>query len=543
MTRVTDPADDRFDRLVDQATHREDGFDDFGDEPRGTGLDRWWGRQLSQSFTKRLWDWGGPIAVTLLAAALRLWHLGVPGSLVFDETYYVKDAWTLSHLGYEGAWVSNADKLFPANVFTLFTAKPEFVAHPPLGKWLIALGEHLTGIEVSAGWRLSSALVGILAVVLVMLIAKRLFHGSTVLACIAGLLMAVDGSAIVMSRVSLLDNFVMFFALLGVGAVILDRDWRNRRMSRLHGPVMWRPWLLTAGIMFGLCAGVKWSGFYFLAVFGVYSVLTDWNAYRKAGYLGANEGTAQAIVNFLTLVPIAIATYVACWSGWLFTSGGWDRHWVESNVAHNAWRGLLSWVPYWAQNLWHYNTELYNYSINLHARHPYQSNPLGWTLMLRPTSMYYHGTPAGQGGCTAAQFGCSTAITDLGNPLIWWAGTVAILGLIYVLIRHRDWRAGLLLTAIGAGWLPWVILYSGRTIFTFYAIAFEPYLILGVVYFIAKVLGSATDSTYRRTRGIIAVSAYLVLVLAASAFFWPIWSGVQTSYEFWHAHMWLRSWI
>ncbi|WP_425553315.1 dolichyl-phosphate-mannose--protein mannosyltransferase [Gryllotalpicola koreensis] len=558
MTRVTshDPADE-FDEIVDAPVEPDEP------EPTGTRLDRWWARRLASPLNKRLWDWGGPIAVTLLAAALRLWHLGIPHVLVFDETYYVKDAWTLSHLGYEGSWVSNPDKAFNAGNASGWSPDPEFVAHPPLGKWIIALGEHLLGIDSSVGWRLSNAIVGILAVVLIILIAKKLFHGSTLLGCVAGLLMAVDGSAIVMSRVALLDNMVMFFALLGVGAVLLDRGYRDRRIPRLSGqrpfeaagsarrkapkrlpgPVLWRPWLLAAGLAFGLCSGVKWSGFYFLAVFGVYAVLSDLIAYRKAGFLGGVEAAAQTVVSFVTMVPIAIAAYIAAWSGWLFTDGGWDRHWVEQNPAQHAWHGLLSWVPYWAQNLWHYNTELYGYSINLHATHPYQSNPLWWTLMLRPTSMYYNPVSDGQNGCTAAQFGCAQAITDLGNPFIWWAGTLALLGLIYVLIRYRDWRAGLLLTAVGAGWLPWVILYHGRTIFTFYAIAFEPYLILGIVYFAAKALGRATDSTYRRTRGIVGVAAYLLIVLAASAFFWPIWSGVQTSYEFWRAHMWLRSWI
>jgi len=259
--------------------------------------------------------------------------------------------------------------------------------------------------------------------------------------------------------------------------------------------------------------------------------------------LRTTEGVTQAIVTFVTMVPIAFAAYVMAWIGWLTTAGGWDRHWVESNPARNAWHGLLAWVPYWAQNLWHYNTELYEYSINLHVRHPYQSNPLGWTLMLRPTSMYYVGSSTGQNGCTVGGNGCSSAITDLGNPLIWWGASLALLGLIYVFARYRDWRAGLLLTAVGAGWLPWVVLYHGRTIFTFYAIAFEPYLILGLVYFIAVTLGKATDSTYRRTRGIIAVASYLVLVCAASVFFWPIWTGEQISYAYWHAHMWLRSWI
>ena len=34
-------------------------------------------------------------------AILRLWNLGHPHAFIFDETYYVKDAWTLWQLGYE----------------------------------------------------------------------------------------------------------------------------------------------------------------------------------------------------------------------------------------------------------------------------------------------------------------------------------------------------------------------------------------------------------------------------------------------------------
>ncbi|WP_245556860.1 dolichyl-phosphate-mannose--protein mannosyltransferase [Gryllotalpicola ginsengisoli] len=488
---------------------------------------------------RRLWDWGAPAGVVVIAALLRLVGLGSIHQLIFDETYYVKDAWTLSQLGYEGSWGSGADSSFNQGITETWTRAAEFVAHPPLGKWLIALGEHLFGITDAFGWRFSTAVAGVLAVVLVMLIAKRLFHGSTLLAVISGLLMAIDGNAIVLSRVALLDNFVMLFALAGVGAVLLDRDWRDRRAAR--GMVLWRPWLLVAGLLFGLDAGIKWSGFYFLAVFGVYVVLCDVMAYRRkwrepgAGHPFTVLG--QGVVNFVQLVPIALAAYLATWTGWLVTDGGWDRHWVESDPKLNAWHGALSWVPYWVQNLWHYHTELYNYSINLHATHPYQSNPLGWILMLRPTSMYYVGTQDGQDGCTASG-GCSAAITELGNPFIWWAMALALLWLIWLFARYRDRRAGLLLAGVGAGWLPWVILYHGRTIFTFYSIAFEPYLILGLTLALGQIL-----RRWRGARGIAVVGGFLLLACAATVFFLPIWTGIQTSYAYWHAHMWLDSWI
>ena len=167
--------------------------------------------------------------------------------------------------------------------------------------------------------------------------------------------------------------------------------------------------------------------------------------------------------------------YVGTWTGWIVTKGGYYRNWAEST--HLEWKGALAWVPLWFQNLWHYQTEMYNYSINLHVSHPYQSNPLTWLFMIRPTSMYYVGSNAGQNGCTANA--CSAAITSLGNPLIWWAAAAAVFYLVYRLARYRDWRIGLILTGLAAGYLPWM-LYIDRTIFQFYAIAFEPYLILAL---------------------------------------------------------------
>ena len=121
---------------------------------------------LSTPARQRAWDWGGPLAVTVLAAVLRLWNLGSPHSLVFDETYYVKDAWTrCMHLGYE----AQPGRRTPTRRSTPATStssppSASFVVHPPLGKWMIALGLAVFGAEIqrrladqrprsSASWR------------------------------------------------------------------------------------------------------------------------------------------------------------------------------------------------------------------------------------------------------------------------------------------------------------------------------------------------------------------------------------------------------
>ena len=71
-----------------------------------------------------LWYWGGPILVTLIAAVLRFWNLGHPQALVFDETYYVKDGWTLLHYGYESSWPEDADADFEAGDTDIFLDEP-----------------------------------------------------------------------------------------------------------------------------------------------------------------------------------------------------------------------------------------------------------------------------------------------------------------------------------------------------------------------------------------------------------------------------------
>ena len=487
----------------------------------------------------------------LLAAILRLWNLGNPSTLVFDETFYVKDAWTLFNNGYESSWPENADPQFASGDTNIFTTDPSFVVHPPLGKWLIALGMAAFGAENSWSWRIVTAVVGILAVGLIMVIANKLFS-SVLLATIAGFLMAIDGHAIVMSRIALLDNYVMFFALLGFGAILMDRAWHASRLAAwlaesreqgndpTWGPTLWwRPWLLAAGLAFGLTSSVKWSGLYFLAAFGVYVVVVDALARRRAGvpfWLSAAL-LKQAPANFLLMVPIALVTFVVSWTGWFVTSGGYYRNWADSDGA--AWTGALAWVPHSVQSFWHYQAAAYTYHVGLASPHPYQANPLTWLLMIRPTSMYYVGSKQGENGCMSTT--CSEAITSIGNPIIWWAATAAILYLVYRLARYREWRVGLILMGMVAGYLPW-LMYLHRTVFQFYTIAFEPYLLLGLTFVIGLILGKPTDDDDRRRVGRRLVVIFLVVATVVSAFFYPLWTGMQTPFWFWQLHIWLPSW-
>jgi dolichyl-phosphate-mannose-protein mannosyltransferase len=515
-------------------------------------IDRWWARMLRTPGRARAWYWGGPLAVTLLAAVLRLWNLGHPRFLVFDETFYVKDAWSLAHLGYEGGWPAGADARFARGDVDIFTTVASYVVHPPLGKWLISLGELVFGGANSTGWRISSALVGIAAVFIIAMVARRL-TGSTLLATIAGGLMAIDGHAIVMSRVGLLDNFVMFFALLGFWAILLDRGqsaarlalWIARRTehgrSTDWGPALWwRPWLIAAALAFGLCTAVKWNGLYFLAGLAVYTLIVDAVARRRAGITFWASGTVfkQGPTSLLLTVPTALAAYLASWTGWFITPGGYYRDWAD--LQGNALTGTFAWIPHALQSLWHFHVQVYNFHLGEHAFHAYSANPLTWLLMIRPTSMYYLASSAGQNGCGATQ--CAEAITSIANPLIWWAAVAAAFSLLYRLVRRREWQVGLVLAGLAVGYLPW-LLYTNRTVFQFYTIAFEPYLILALTLAIGLILGKSTDAAWRRLSGIRLVTVFLAFAVLLSVFWYPLWTATQVPVWFMNLHYWMPSWI
>ena len=112
------------------------------------------------------WGWLAPTLIVLLAGVLRFYNLAHPNAIVFDETYYAKDAYSYLHYGYEVSWSSGVDHAFASGDFSgILPNSPEYVVHPPLGKWMIAWGMAIFG-ENAFGWRVSAAITGTLAVAL-----------------------------------------------------------------------------------------------------------------------------------------------------------------------------------------------------------------------------------------------------------------------------------------------------------------------------------------------------------------------------------------
>lgn len=489
--------------------------------------------------------WLGPLTVTLIAAVLRIVDLGRPHAVAFDETYYMKDGLSLLLFGYERQAVDGADKTIlstggsPDGLESVFNPNASFVVHPPLGKWIIGAGEHIFGVT-PFGWRIGVAVLGILSVLAVARIVRRLTR-SNLIGTLAGFLLAIDGLAIVMSRTALLDNCLMFFVVLAFGALLLDRDRTRSKLAALGettsalGPMLWwRPWRIVAGVCLGLACGVKWSGLYFIVAFGLLTVLWDVGSRRIIGVRMPFRAmlVRDAIPAFLSIVGIALVAYLATWTGWFITDGGWDRNWAATAEGSGP-----SWIPESLRSLWHYHAEAWSFHTSLESDHAYEANPWGWPVQARPTSFFYESP---NGVCGADK--CAQEVLALGNPLIWWAATAAMVHQAWRWIGRRDWRSGAVLCGFAAGWVPWLF-FENRTIFSFYSIAFLPFMVMALALSLGVLLGPADAPGNRRIIGSVVVGSFLVLAIATSWFFYPIWTGDPIPYDAWNLRMWFPSWV
>ena len=405
-----------------------------------------------------------PISIiTIFSLIIRIWHLNLPKGYIFDEIYYAKNANSLIEHGVELNEQGGAD----------------FIVHPPLGKWLIGIGIKIFGNN-EFGWRIIPALVGTACVILIYLIAQRLFN-SIFLSSTAAVLMALDGLALVMSRVALLDIFLMFFILLCCYFILTNNLW-------------------LSGVAIGLAGASKWSGFFLIPL--IITLTINWKNLQLSSLL-------RRLVQFI-LIPIGV--YFITWSGWILNSNGWGRQ---------SGGNLFT-------SLWKYHIEILNFHRELSEKHAYNANPWSWLVLGRPTSFYYE-SPS---DCGAAS--CAQEILAIGTPVLWWAGVFAIAVTAGLFIVSKDRIAAFILAGIAGTYLPWFLI-QGRTMFYFYAISILPFLILALIYTFNWAL---KYKDYRKYIGV-----FIIVVAINFIYFLPIFLGIQMPYSDWLDRMWLPSWI
>ena len=476
-------------------------------------------------------DWIATAVIAVLALLTRFWGLTSAtdkGTPVFDEKHYAPQAFNITQLGIE--------------------ENPAYglVVHPPVAKQIQSIGGLLFGYT-PLGWRFTAAIAGVLVVVMVMRITRRLTR-STQLGLIAGLLLCVDGVTYVTSRIGMLDIYQVLFVVAAAGALLVDRDRMRERMhraalaGRLHlsdfGPRLgFRWWRFTAGVMLGLATGVKWSGLYFIAFFGLLAVAWDWALRSRYGIRRPLAGALlrDAVPAFASLVIWPVVVYLLSWLPWFADENAVYRHVVPSKV-EDSWLpdSLQSWI-YYQSSVLDFHSSLTNSAGNVH---PWESKPWTWPMSLRPM-VYFIEQGGHVTGC--GEDSCVRAIMLLGTPALWWLAVPVLGWALWRALVTRDGRYAFALVGYAAGYVPWFFQHD-RQMYFFYATVMVPFFVMLVVLMLGEIAGRATDSPRRRQVGLVAVCLYVALVVANFAYLFPIVYGAPITEAEWGQQLWLPSW-
>jgi dolichyl-phosphate-mannose--protein O-mannosyl transferase len=195
-----------------------------------------------------------------------------------------------------------------------------------------------------------------------------------------------------------------------------------------------------------------------------------------------------------------------------------------------------------------------NFHTHLTSPHQYQSWPWQWLLLGRPVAFYWSSDQV----CGAPS--CAAEILLLGTPVLWWSFIPALIGTAWFGISRRDWRALAIGATVAAGILPWFYYeLDNRTMFYFYALPAEPFLVLAVVYVLGCLINGpgvgrfangrvrtnfALPSEDRKLYGTIFAGAFVLLVAVCFWIYHPLYVGDSIPYTEWFRRMLLGNrWV
>ncbi|HEV2013486.1 MAG TPA: phospholipid carrier-dependent glycosyltransferase [Candidatus Dormibacteraeota bacterium] len=436
---------------------------------------------------------------------------------VFDELYFANDA--------------HNDIL----------GRDYFDPEPPLAKLVIAIGIKLFGFN-SFGWRLMPALFGTALIPLMYLLARQLL-AVRFFAIAAGVLTAFDGLTFVESRTAVIDIIPITLVVLAylLFHLHLNADTVVRR----------RTMIILTGVTLGLALGAKWTT---LAAYGTIIVILALRLIlRWTRYDGATGG----------IVLLSLALLPAIFYGLSFIRYLTITHGI-TNLAQPA----LGFTPLhfspgaaWTELAeWHRQTWLYH--INLKADHIFYSPWWSWPFDVRPVVYYYAGQGLGVDQSTGSTL--VAEIFNLGNPLIWWAASVSLIGIAVGLpatiqdlrsrpaldpadaarvdlagrLDQRLYTSIFILVSFLAAWLPFAKVPRG--LFLYHMLGGLPamFLALSLALTYLRSLSGRLPGLAGRFNGAVPAYAYLVMVIGFFLYFYPLWTGLPLTADALNSHVW-----
>jgi len=440
-----------------------------------------------------------PAIVAMASAITHFIYFGYPAQVVFDETF-------------AGGFLASYAK----GVFY-------FDVHPPLAKLVVYVFGFLTG--ASYGGKMSAigdalphsiVLLRLVPIVcgfllpLVIYAVSRNVGLSPLSSMTAGLLVAFENSLIVQSRFILFD---IMLVLSGFVAVLLYQEYRKRIGQEKRGAC--RIFLLGSAVFAAVAFSIKWTGLAFPLMIVIFEWLASINRCAIRSLWKRSWSATRSVFSFVALyVCVGLALYIGVFAlhfSLLPKNGPGDD--FMSPQFHQD--GFVA-------KLVDLNIEMYKANAYRMPQHQYQSSWWSWPIMERPI-FYWQGK--------------DEYIYLIGNPLIYWFGTVSIVSLAgYALWRRKNAERKISLSFILIGFLVNYVpfIFITRPMFLYH---YETALVMS-----AMAIAWLLDGMACGKRKLVMSSLVLALCISSFIYFSPLTYGLHLSDAQLQARMWLPSW-
>lgn len=296
-----------------------------------------------------------------------------------------------------------------------------------------------------------------------------------------------------------------------------------------------------------LAASIKWTGLTFLTLAGLFEL---YSLFRNSTSLLTWKISLQGLFKifiFFAVIPFTIYfSFFVIHFSLLPKSGPGDAFMdvrFQKGLEGNPNQNNPSLAP---MNLWEkfidLNKQMYLGNTRLTSTHPYGSKWYTWPFMSRSIYYWVKDSPATpsidstsslQAGSGQAGSGQSARIYYIGNPVIWWSSTIAVLVLFisYLISKMgRSFTSTFLLVGYVLNLLPF--LQIKRVMFLYhYAVALI-FAILMLVYLFNK-----------EDRPTWALTCLVILAALSFIFFSPLSYGLNLSPDQYNLRVWFSSWL
>ncbi|KKS04515.1 MAG: glycosyl transferase family 39 [Candidatus Curtissbacteria bacterium GW2011_GWA2_41_24] len=389
--------------------------------------------------------------IVLLNLFLRLFRLDSPNFAYFDEKNF-----------------------FLPVIRNSLQGLPDFSnEQPQLVKYIIVQSIRLFG-DNPWGWRIPSAIFGILLVLATYFLAKKIFGGKSI-PLLSALFLTFEFSLFIHSRIIMMEVFFATFVIFGFLFI-----WSYVKNLKLQD-------ILLAGAFFGLAAQVKWATAIPLALALIFIFFTQANLIRK-------------VFAILGVLIITILIYILLYLPFITANG--LSQWI--NLHQKVWYYHTSLLP---QNFEKYAPD---YIPRFQEVEIYTRSRLSW--LIDPQGFYFEDMTS------SAQK--TSVILFFFNPIVFFGGLLAML---YTLFKNIEDKRVLFTSSIFlSAYLP-LFLTPGP--------AFPHYLLFGLPA-LSILLSYFLTQSIKTSMWLIIV--ILILTIMVFALYYPLISALPIPEWYFH---------